>query len=168
MDALKDIYPADRFHPVLVTEVTRMQGGFFCVAGWDVHAGRIVRPLHPTGQNWRGRGEQPPFDVGQVIDCVYKGSEHGTPPHSHEDSVLQRTPRTLETVDEAKMHELLRPTVDASVPAIFGRRLADDQYLVDGVRCRSLGAVAVARGLARFVERFGRLRFRFRDSEGTY
>ncbi len=37
---------------IIVTDVTEMQGGMFCVAGWDGGAGRMVRPLRQDGRNW--------------------------------------------------------------------------------------------------------------------
>jgi hypothetical protein len=36
---------------ILITDVTEMGGGNCCVAGWDVVAKRMVRPL-PNGSNW--------------------------------------------------------------------------------------------------------------------
>src|SRR5262245_9073350 len=38
---------------ILITDVTEMHAGNYCVAGWNASDGRMIRPL-PGGSNWTG------------------------------------------------------------------------------------------------------------------
>jgi hypothetical protein len=53
---------------ILITDVTEMHQGNYCVAGWSKSAGRMIRPL-PNGSNWTGvqlakHGIQPGARIG--------------------------------------------------------------------------------------------------------
>lgn len=37
---------------IIVTDLTEMHAGNFCVAGWDLDQNRMVRPLTSSGLNW--------------------------------------------------------------------------------------------------------------------
>ena len=167
MEQLKQRYPAGQFHPVVITEVTRMHHGHFCVAGWDIHAGQMVRPLQPSGAHWELRNGQLPFRVGEVIHCHPAHREHGSPPHSHEDFLLLKIPGALKQFNEKETFDLLQRTVDTSVRKMFGQHLIDDKYIPDGAECRSLGAVCVQRRNVRFIKGYrpGKLRVELYDSD---
>ena len=162
-------YPASGHCPVLVTEVTRMTRGYYCVAGWDMHQRRMVRPLQATGENWRLESDRSVFRVGHVIDCSPNGQQRVGYPHATEDLPLSRTPVLLDTWGESETHAYLLPTTERSIRAVFGQALVDDKYLVDGTRCRSLGGVRLARGRSRFEEDgYGKLRLVVDDSDGAH
>jgi hypothetical protein len=172
MEHLKRQYPARQFHPVLITELTRMHGGHYCVAGWNVHRDRIVRPLAPlggpSGGHWVLQDGRLPLQVGDLIHCQPVGGKQGTPPHSTEDFLLRLSPAPLAHFNAGQMFDLLQPTVDASVQDIFGQRLVQDKYLPDGALTRSLGAICVPRREMSFHHGYKeRLRIEVQDSEGV-
>lgn len=77
---------------LLITDVTDMSPGNFCVAGWDIQNNVMVRPL-PNGSNWTSAllGQ---YDVrpGILMDFAPAGRQHnGTYPHSTEDTVVNLT-----------------------------------------------------------------------------
>ena len=78
LDELKEQHPAANGRPVLITDVTRMRKGFFCVAGYDIHAAKMVRPLQPSGQNWQLVDKHLPFQVGELVLCVPVARTHGS------------------------------------------------------------------------------------------
>src|SRR4051812_42865178 len=72
---------------ILITDVTEMHHGNYCVAGWDSRTSRMIRPL-PNGANWTDAqldkyGIQP----GATIECIEGGAAHGgVYPHRTEDT----------------------------------------------------------------------------------
>ena len=166
MADLKRRYPAPTYRPVLITEVTRMGGGYFCVAGWDVHGERMVRPLQSSGGNWRLIEDRYPFQVGELIHCIASSRAHGILPHSTEDLVLARQPSRLKVLREPEAHRTLSETLDASIRKIFGNALIEDKYVIEGTGVRSLGAILIPRRNLVFVESFGKLRAQFIDLDG--
>jgi hypothetical protein len=58
---------------LLITDVTEMGGGTYCVAGWDVSEKRMARPL-PNGSNWSlALLEQHGVVAGKLIRADSKG-----------------------------------------------------------------------------------------------
>ncbi len=162
-------FPAPAHHPVLITEVTRMTRGYYCVAGWDIHSRRMVRPLQASGENWRLEAGREVFRVGNVVDCSPLGRQGAEYPHATEDLPLTQTPVTLDTWDEAATYAFLLPTTVPAIRAVFGQALVDDKYLVAGTRVPSLGGVRLARRRARFEEDgYGKLRLVVDDSDGAH
>lgn len=164
VEKIRSKYPPETSRPVLITEVTRMKGGFSCVAGWDLHKETIVRPLQCTGANWRVQegSSLAPFNL---VDLDVAGRGKGGYPHRTEDTLLSKEPGLLETLTEAEAYRLLKDTTFPSIAAVFDNQLIEDKYVIDGTHCRSLGGVlAFARNLE-FVEDFGKLRVRIDDSD---
>src|SRR6266571_1236352 len=114
MEALKRRYPTTAYRLVLITEVTRMRRGYFCVAGWDVHQSKMVRPLH-RGDNWQLVDNRLPFQVGELVRCSATPRASGNFPHATEDLILQQQPEELEIFPEAETYELIKQTVDGSI-----------------------------------------------------
>ena len=167
LEQLQQQFPAARHHPILITEVTRMREGHYCVAGWDIHAGRIVRPLQPPGENWQLRNGCIPFAVGELIDVIPARHKPGLAPHSTEDFVLGGPPQTLTMFNEAETFTLLRSTADKSIRAIFGP-LFGDRYLHEGTGQRSLGSILLRRErMHLFVDQKEKLRIQFTDGDGV-
>lgn len=163
---IKAKYPADRFKPVLISEVTRMSRGNYCVAGWDIHAERMVRPLQPSGANWRLGNARDVFSVGHLLNCVASGRRNTAYPHATEDLLLSKTPSVLEKFDESTTYELLLDKAFESIQQLFGRPLLEDKYLPDGTQCPSLGGVRVACSRVNFIEDgFGKLRLVLQDAD---
>lgn len=157
-------YPANRFRSVLISEVTRMSMGNYCVAGWDFHAGKMVRPLQPSGANWRLGTDRSVFSVGYLVNCVPSGRHNATYPHATEDLILSQLPSLLEKFDEATTYALLLDKASTSIRELFGCALVEDKYLPEGTNCRSLGGVRAIRRRVRFIEDgFRKLRLQLQD-----
>jgi len=168
LEQLKMKYPAGKTRPVLITEVTRMNNGFYCVAGFDLHAAKMIRPLHTPASNWR-LVDRKVFSPGHVVECEYTGSRgNGAYPHRTEDTVLARMPRVLETVGAEEIHTVLSSSLFDSVAQLYDGLLIDDKYVNDGTRCRSLGGVVVPVEKLRFEESFDKLRLRIFDTDGRH
>lgn len=145
-----------------------MRNGFYCVAGLDLHAGKMIRPLQVPASNWR-LVDRTVFSPGHLVECEYTGSRgNGAYPHRTEDTVIARMPCLLEALQPHGVHIVLQGSLFDSVTELYDGNLIDDKYVTDGTRCRSLGGVAVPVGNLRFEESFGKLRLRVLDTDGRF
>lgn len=157
-------YSAPRFMPLLISEVTRMSKGHYCVAGWDMHGQRMARPLQSSGANWTLGTDRSVFSVGHLVNCVPSGVRNAVYPHATEDLLLSAPPSLLEVFDEPTTYSLLLPTCFESIPKIFDSSLVDEKYITDNTNCRSLGAVRAPRERVNFIkDGYGRLRLELTD-----
>ncbi len=76
---------------LVITDLTEMQGGNFCVAGWDAADGRMVRPL-PDGRNWTaGLLARHAILPGAAVEVHPFGRpEKSRYPHRSEDTLVDR------------------------------------------------------------------------------
>lgn len=73
---------------ILITEVTEMSPGTFCVAGWSNHGQRMVRPL-PGGRNWSAALlAQAQVEPGATIRVIPGAAANGPFPHRTEDTPI--------------------------------------------------------------------------------
>src|SRR5262245_18008301 len=73
---------------ILITDVTEMHAGNYCVAGWNRAENRMVRPL-PNGANWTGaKLAQYGIAPGVTIRVQPQGIATGTYPHRTEDTPI--------------------------------------------------------------------------------
>ena len=72
---------------LLITEVTDMSAGSFCVAGWDIDSHVMIRPL-PNGSNWTTATiAQYAVEPGILMEFSPTGRAHnGSFPHTTEDT----------------------------------------------------------------------------------
>lgn len=160
---------------VVVTDVTEMGSGWYCVAGWDAAAGRMVRPLSAPGKHW-GREWIGPLGLwpGNAADF----EDGGTPaisraPHAREDRlVVPGSMRILRSGEGAGWLRQVAGSVSASMQAAFGHAVAFEQEgdnrfrprIAPGTDCPSLGAVVIPAGRLRlFVNAKGSLRACLRE-----
>lgn len=169
IEQLKEKYPAgERRWPVVITEVTRMSKGFYCVAAFDIHAGRMIRPLQQPSSNWR-LANRDIFAPGNLVVCDYTGVRgSGAYPHRTEDTVLARMPELLEVLRPEDVQNVLGASLHGSIAEVYDRQLMEDKYVNDGTRCASLGGIAVPIQNLEFEESFGKLRLRIRDNDGKH
>ncbi len=166
-DEIKAKYPAGDSRPVLITEVTRMSNGVYCVAGFDVHSGKMIRPLQPPASNWRLTSRDV-FAPGNLVAFKYTGARgNGAYPHRTEDTVVAATPNVLEALRPEDVYDTLRESLFPSIAELYDNQLIENKYVNDGMRCRSLGGVMVSPEQLQFDEYFGKLRLRIRDNDGT-
>lgn len=165
---LVSTYPSPQFMPVLISEVTRMSRGNYCVAGWDIHGQRMVRPLQVTGANWTLTQIPSIFSVGRLVNCIPSEIRASIYPHAMEDLRLSVLPEVLCVFDEPNTYSLLLPTCFRSVSQIFNSPLIEGKYIIEGTQCRSLGGLRIPRERVRFMEDgYGKLRLEFTDIDNT-
>lgn len=163
---------------LLITEVTDMSAGNFCVAGWDAQQGTMIRPL-PNGGNWTtallARYDLQP---GIEMDFVPAGRRHnGTFPHSTEDTVVD-------------MHQISvagRPVVDwfgpnsparaATVQEAFEGNVKNSSefrgrlqsiIVPPGTNCRSLWGIEISQRNIELITEFDKLKAVIDDGEEQY
>lgn len=140
---------------LLITDLTVMHGGNFCVAGWDLDAHRMVRPL-PEGHHWTADlVDQYGIEPGVLVGIALTGRPHsGVYPHLTEDAEVD--PASIQVIDRRPYNWFGpdAPTVDASIDAIFSgaiqfnrvwNRYRKGCFVRKEQNVRSLGAVIVHR-----------------------
>lgn len=152
--------------PVLISEVTRMTMGNYCIAGWDIHGARMVRLLRSSGANWKLGIDRSIFSVGHLVNCSPSGKHNTVLPHANEDFPIIVYPDLLEIFDEPTTYGILLNKTVTSIRQLFGCALIDDKYVPEGTNCPSLGGVRTRRRRASFVEDgFGKLRLQLQDAD---
>ncbi len=145
-------------YEVLITDVT-CYGNLYCVAGWDVHAGRMIRP-DPPGANmtyepskfWDGQYAGPGqiFAVGNVARIDANPPPAQFPfPHATKDRIVGAgtTIRVLRALDSSGTVAAVTAGVSATLEAAFDNALvrppSGKAYVPTGDNVRSLGAVEI-------------------------
>ena len=130
--------------PIVVTDVTRMQEGRVCIAGYDQH-GHCIRPVLPPP----GIHETSLYFDSQLIifpsaKIEFEFTEPTPqPPHSEDVRYDPDSVRFIERQPEERWHRMLGATLSKSVNAIFEQPILTDpgHYVMDGRGPRSLGTV---------------------------
>jgi hypothetical protein len=152
---------------LLITDVTEMSGGQYCVAGWDVAAKRMVRPL-PGGSNWPAAlVAQHGIISGKLIRVQPQGRPNGIFPHRTED-----TP--IDVASIAASNGVFSAWLGASAPEVatdlnsgFGGNLRWNKvwagvkqgvHTQPGTQCGSLVAVRVPKENLTFAKVFDTLK----------
>ena len=147
---------------ILVNHLTRMQPGYFCVAGVDVSTLRHIRPVlrrdRLTTDLLRPNGG--PFDVGSV---VYLGSttNAGHPPELEDRRFDPSRARWLFDDDPADFWDTLHKVAQKSLEEIFGPALElwDESGTVDvGEGRASLGCLRPEKQPWLYVDHRGTVR----------
>jgi hypothetical protein len=149
---------------LLITDLTEMNGGKYCVAGWDGTAEQMFRPL-PNGDNWT-----------QTMIAQHAIAP-GAFPHRTED-----TPIVADTIQPTGdiFSDWLgdsAPTVSPDLAIGFDGYLQWNSvwdgvrqgvYIAPGTRCRSLLGIRVEREALAFSEVFGKLKATLNDGSHRY
>ena len=163
---------------LLVTEVTEIHRGVYCVAAWDGDGRRLVRPL-PDGINWT----RAQIDDNRIVPGARIGvlpnriRPRGNYPHHTED--LPVDPGPIERLSEVPTDWFGpdAPTIATTLSAAFGGRLCHTRiwhghrrgaFVPTGARVSSLQGVRVASRDLSFMEINDRLRALLRDAEARY
>lgn len=109
---------------LIITDVTEMHGGNYCVAGWDSQTRRMVRPL-PNGANWTaGLLQRHGVVPGASIDVVPAGQQHQSAfPHRTEDTLINTAGIQLLHAGPIAWLTVGAPPTHATVAQAFGRCL---------------------------------------------
>jgi hypothetical protein len=169
---------------IIVTDVTEMGAGHFCVAGWDSAASRMVRPLLPGRHGWPASWIGPDrFWPGNHIGFRQATSRpKGEWPHATEDTEI--VPGSLDVISGGAPHGWTRglaASVSPTLAKAFGQAVRCEPKagirtraaVVSGSAVPSLGALIVRPDRLEFRNgpiRDGRpqLRARLTDPDGCY
>ena len=159
---------------LVITDVTRMQEGRVCIAGYDAE-GRCIRPVLPPP----GIHERTLYAQGRPIVFPFAVVEYELtrplprPPHTEDHEYDPRSVRFIKRLESDDRRETLEKTLFKSIAAIFEEPIFADvgHYVMDGRGPRSLGTIRPQR-VARVIHEPApdgkwQYRLRFSDSEGT-
>lgn len=108
---------------VLITDVTEMGGGNYCVAGWDIAARRMIRPL-PNGSNWPAALlGQHVIAAGKLVWVTPRGASNGIFPHRTEDTSIEQASIAASNGVFSDWLGASAPQIAASLSAGFGGHL---------------------------------------------
>lgn len=157
---------------VVVTEVTNMRPGTYCVAAYEEQTARMVRPK-PEGGNWSEADiNRLGVVVGRVLDLGNRTRQQNEShlPHRNEDLYVYS--------QDISANEILRPNPNHtnSVQQSFnncvqlgrGFRGFYKAYVEDGANCASLVGVNIpSRDLSLYISEYdGRRKLRARFTDG--
>lgn len=162
---------------LLITDVTEMAGDVYCVAGWDVAANRMVRPL-PGGSNWpAGLLGQHGIVAGRVVRVEPRGGPNGAFPHRTEDTPIDRATITTANGLFSDWLGVSAPATASDLNAGFAGLLRWNKewngvrqgvHTQPGAQCSSLVAVRVPRTAISFAEVFDKLKATLDDGSAKY
>ena len=163
---------------LIITDVTEMSAGNFCVAGWHIQAGRMVRPL-PNGSNWTAALLQK-YHVtpGVVLNFVPLAGQHpGAFPHRTEDTPVDVARIGFVTANAGPWFGAAAPPCAPTVADAFqghvtrnsiSNGVSQGVHVPINTQTRSLWAVRCAPGNLTFVADFGKLKGELHDGAATY
>jgi catechol 2,3-dioxygenase-like lactoylglutathione lyase family enzyme len=129
---------------IIITDLTRMQAGRVCVAGYD-ESGQCIRPVLPhTGISESSllvKGKPVVFPFA-VVEYNFLGHKPG-PPHTEDWRYDPASVRLVKRADETQTQKALDKSLFPDVAAIFEQPIQHDlgYYVMDGQGPRSLGTV---------------------------
>jgi len=147
---------------ILITDVTEMHQGNYCVAGWNSNTGGMVRPL-PNGSNWTGAqlakyGIQP----GATIQVTASGAAaSGLYPHRTEDTPIDLASVKLVSAGSNAWFGAGAPPLAKTLAAAFQNRVQmtgvwngarKGAYVQEGTQIGSLAAVGISGPNLEFFE----------------
>jgi hypothetical protein len=162
---------------LLITDVTEMGGGTYCVAGWDVNAKRMARPL-PNGSNWSSQLlGQHGIVAGKMIRAEPKGTPSGIFPHRTEDAPID--PASIKSSNGVFSDWLgaSAPVVAADLETGFADQLKWNKiwnevrqgvHTLPRAKCASLTSVQVPRANLVLSEPFESLKATLNDGAASY
>ena len=143
--------------PIVVTDLTRMQGERVCLAGYRLDGDLAeppgcVRPIFAHGdlsERWLFDGDEAVVRPRTVVELDLLLARPD-PPHVEDWHVHPRVRRRLRLMPDDEFGALLHRIEDGAVAAIFGAPILHDNgwYLPAGTGNRSLGTVRPAQVLA--------------------
>ena len=163
---------------ILITEVTEMHQGNYCVAGWRAAKGRMVRPL-PDGANWTAprlaaNGIAPGVKIEVTANGIQSNSVY---PHRTEDVPIDPATINLIAPGPAPWFGANAPPAAPTLSEAFENHIQHNSvwngcrqgvHVASGTQCRSLWAVRAERDAITFVEEFNKLKSVLDDGTARY
>lgn len=146
---------------ILITDVTEMHHGNYCVAGWNPIGGTMVRPL-PNGSNWT-RAQLTKYDIqpGATIQVTASGAQAGLYPHRTEDTPIGLDSVKLVSAVPKAWFGADAPPLTNTLAAAFQNHVQTTgvwngakkgAYVQEGIQIGSLSAVSLPRPNLEFFE----------------
>lgn len=147
---------------ILITDVTEMHQGNYCVAGWNPKTGTMVRPL-PNSSNWTGaqltkHGIQP----GATIEVTAGGAAAGgVYPHCTEDTPIDLGSVKLISAGPKAWFGAGTPPLASTLAGAFQNNVQTTgiwngarkgAFIQEGTQIGSLAAVKISRPNLEFFE----------------
>jgi ATP-dependent DNA helicase RecQ len=130
--------------PLVITDLTRMQHGRVCVAGYDADLHCIRPTLPPSGILEIGlcKDGNPIIFPAAEVECDFDRPAPD-PPHTEDVPYIGASARFIRRLPEPEWHELLQTTISAHVQALFGQPIhaGPGHYVLAGQGSRSLGTI---------------------------
>jgi hypothetical protein len=125
-----------------VTDLTRMQGGRVCLAGYD-DAGRCIRPDWPPVIETALNGPHGLFALPRAVVEVKLGLPEPQPPHTEDHRYEEGSFRFLRRLTIKEWRAVLEASRFASVEALFEQPVLRGPgfYVLKGQGTRSLGTI---------------------------
>jgi hypothetical protein len=162
---------------VLITDVTVMQAGNYCVAGWSANVARMIRPL-PSGYHWSAALIAKHNIVpGSLIRVQPSGKPNGAFPHRTEDTPIDPEMIQLVTAGFESWTGAAAPPTSSTIMKGFSENVLWNSvwenvrqgvYVLEGKQCPSLGAIMVDRPRIKLREDFGKLKAVVSDGQDQY
>jgi len=171
-------------HELVITDVT-CYGSLYCVAGWDLNNGGMIRPEPPTANAlaeasrfWDAEDAGPGrfFAVGNVVRFDASAAPADFPyPHATEDRIFVPGPNTafLRHCTHSQIARAAAAGISPSLAKAFGgalrRAYSGKAHVAAGARTGSLDAIEIAPAQLSFYEDNpspGKRRLRARIQEG--
>ena len=126
--------------PIVITDVTRMQRGCVCIAGYDQH-GQCLRPvLPPPGIHESALyvDSQPVIFPSAKVEFDFTVPTP-QPPHTEDIRYVPTSVRFIEKQPEERWHKMLTRTLSPSVQAVLEQPIYAEHgyYVMDGAGPRS-------------------------------
>jgi hypothetical protein len=162
---------------ILITDVTEMSAGTYCVAGWDIGTHRMVRPL-PAGSNWpTALVQQHSIVPGRLIRVHPVVTPIGERPHGTEDTWVDAS--SIVSFDGIFSDWLggSAPEIAGNLSTGFGGQLLCNSewngvkqgvHTQPGADCKSLVAVRILRPDISFSYDLDKLRAVVDDGSDQY
>jgi hypothetical protein len=129
---------------IVITDLTRMQHGNVCVAGYDTdkHCIRLMLPPHGFAENYLYQGQQPVLFPFAVIECDLL-THMPDPPHTEDWSFDSWSLNLLQVLAPEKRASVLGWSLAPTVEAIFDQPLHAEPgwHVAEGSGTRSLGTL---------------------------
>lgn len=154
-------------YELLITDVTRY-GDLFCVAGWDLYNGGMIRPEPPTANAfaeasrfWTHQHAGPGkfFSVGNRVRFDAASAPANFPfPHATEDRIFAAGNNNvvLGQMTSAQIAQAVAASVSGSIDEAFGghlhRAYSGKAHVIAGTHTGSLDAIEIERGSISFYE----------------
>ena len=140
---------------LILTDLTRMQEGRVCIAGYD-ESGQCIRPVLPPP----GIQESSLYSQGRAIIYPFAVVEFELlrptpePPHTEDHRYEPSTVRFIEKVEEKRKRQVLLNSTFPTVQAIFEVPIYSDvgHYVMAGQGSRSLGTLQPKRVIKAIYE----------------